>query len=1116
MFVRSFYDSSLMKYFIGTIIFLASILFVRGDEPDSSKLSECGARITVASFCKIGDGKSSDANVKNYTYPAEGMTRYVVCAERFNKNPNEWEKLEFSFEVQTEGIIGLSLSSTYPKKKENAKRKFAVYYDNLKINGKLYENGDFENGLENFSSSAKYPPKIEKSPKFVKYGKSCLRVWSHSYTGFNLKLKKGDKITVSVMIKPAGELVSDDDSLLSLPDGIKAESINLQTDEKGEAVFDSVRFNTANPVKLDSEPIVINLKDKSIFGRYVYILHSMSDSNCVQNQDIGRVFIKTKDGKLVKHLLAYGRDMLDENKYEPAINAKAVFFKKPKNKKGALYFSRFEVPSNEAIESILINRWLNFNWNIVAVTVSDKKVNPYEEWTPTAEEWKVADIPEDPRVIKGSALDLSHFYHDGEAGKFGRVVVSERGTFAFENDPKNDVRFKSFMMSMGLAMRFFDTYEERKAVLKEYAEQIKLAGYNAVRIDFDFIREYERRDVFEKNVDLVDFFMAEMKKNGIYIHYTIGWRDFGFNPKGHPNMRDEMKMRCVMNDPDVLSAWKKWAEFHLNHVNPYTKLALKDDPQVIQVEYFNELSITMGRIDRMPPDGKKEVIEKFQNWLKEKYGTIENLNAAWNKKGFVYNSGSFKYKDFSEVKTFFQKNPDWMEFYATNKRKFFDFCTKVVRGTGYKGIITSENIGASPEQCDIQNGFSESTSFNTYFDHPVNIHTDKQSVSQQSSIAAVFPNISSLVSRHFNNRPIGITEYNHCFWNKHRHEILATFAPYCAYQDFSMLTLHEDAVPYAGHLKYKRIRKMNPFRASFSPLLRVSEVFSTCFFARGDIKPAKNRIEMRVTKDLLKNDYHRAQKAFNVAQTRLALLTGFRIDCEGEAPESLKRVKVPVAKMKMDPIGSSKTRMDDWFQTVEEDTSSESFDVVAFVEKMRKRGILTEDNKTNIKKGIFHTDTNQIYMNAKKQLVKIETPKSELISSSSGKRSTLGAFKLISSSTPASIGVCSLDGKDIQQSSRLILCYATQEANSGMKANFDQRFLFDEGTLPLLLKTGKLKAELKLEKSKKFKLYPLALNGERRAEIPTKFEDGKLLIDIDTSSLPNGATTMFEIVEDAL
>ncbi len=1080
---------------------------------DKSKVSLCKVEVKCVANFPIPEAESENAKFQSYTNEEDKVKTYVLKAWRYNKNPNEWENLEFSFVPESDGDVWLSLSVVKPEQREFQERKFAAYFDNLTVNGDLLINGDFENKLKNFYSPSKVQSKIERNPSIVKFGKACLRVTSDTYVSTVLKVKKGEKITVSVMAKPAGEIIKDDDVLLQLPESRVAENIKLATDKSGEVVFDTVRFNVTSPAKISAEPIEIDLKDKDVFGKYVYVLHSLSNSFFLDNADAGRIFIKTKDGKQKKHVLFYGKDMVDENRYEPAENAKVVFFERPNNKKGALYLSRFEVGSDSPIESITFNCRSGFDWNIVAVTVSDKKVKTFEEWTPTSDEWAVADIPEDTRVIEGSALDLSGFLPKGEAGQFGRVIVSKRGTFAFENVPDKDVRFKSFQSTMLYILRFIDTHEERKAVAKDYAKQIRLAGYNALRIDFDFVREYNRRDKFEENLDLVDYFMAELKKNGIYVHYTIGWYDFGLNPKDYPEMRDAMKMSCVMNKPDVLQAWKKWAEFSLNHVNPYTKLALKDDPHVIQIEYFNELSISRGRIERMPPDGRKWVLELFHNWLKEKYGTIENLNKVWNEKGFVYNSGSFKYNDFSEITSFFVKNPDWCEFYDLKKRSFFDFCTKVVRGTGYKGIIASENIGGTPEQCDIQNGFSDATIINTYFDHPMLIGSEDQKVDQVSSIQKVFPIISGLVVRHFHNRPVGITEYNHCFWNKYRYEVLATFVPYCSFQDYSMITLHEGAVPNLANMKHKRFRKMGAFKAAFSPVLRASEVFTSGFYLRGDIKPAKNRIEMMVTKDFLKNNYRQAQKAFNVTQTRLGLLTGFRVNCEGDVPEMLKNVNPPAPAMKIEPIGSSATKMDDWFQSFEADANSVGFDIVDFVKKMRKRGILDDDNRTNIEKGIFHTDTNQIYMNAKKMFIKIKTPKSELIATNSGKKSKLDNLRLISSSTPASVGVCSLDGKDIEKSSRLMLCYVTQEANTGMRSTFDQKNLFDSGKAPVLLKTGKLKAELKLDSSKKFALYPLALSGERRAEIPTLFEDGELKIEIDTATLPNGPTTMFEIVE---
>ena len=83
-----------------------------------------------------------------------------------------------------------------------------------------------------------------------------------------------------------------------------------------------------------------------------------------------------------------------------------------------------------------------------------------------------------------------------------------------------------------------------------------------------------------------------------------------------------------------------------------------------------------------------------------------------------------------------------------------------------------------------------------------------------------------------------------------------------------------------------------------------------------------------------------------------------------------------------------------------------------------------------------------------------------------------------------------------------------------MEASFDQLYLTKMGKAPILLRTGKLKALLKLNPNKTYKLYPLSLNGERREEIPCEFKNGILKIEIDTHKLPNGPTTLFEIVSN--
>jgi len=65
-----------------------------------------------------------------------------------------------------------------------------------------------------------------------------------------------------------------------------------------------------------------------------------------------------------------------------------------------------------------------------------------------------------------------------------------------------------------------------------------------------------------------------------------------------------------------------------------------------------------------------------------------------------------------------------------------------------------------------------------------------------------------------------------------------------------------------------------------------------------------------------------------------------------------------------------------------------------------------------------------------------------------------------------------------------------------------------------MLKNGIVKAELRVDDSKKYTVYPLSLNGVRREKLQMPVVDGVMKISIDNSKLKYGATTMFEIVAE--
>lgn len=66
----------------------------------------------------------------------------------------------------------------------------------------------------------------------------------------------------------------------------------------------------------------------------------------------------------------------------------------------------------------------------------------------------------------------------------------------------------------------------------------------------------------------------------------------------------------------------------------------------------------------------------------------------------------------------------------------------------------------------------------------------------------------------------------------------------------------------------------------------------------------------------------------------------------------------------------------------------------------------------------------------------------------------------------------------------------------------------------MAVRRGRVCAELKLDPSKKFSVYALALNGERRGKVSAEFSGGALKLDIDNGAFANGAPTFFEIVSE--
>lgn len=208
------------------------------------------------------------------------------------------------------------------------------------------------------------------------------------------------------------------------------------------------------------------------------------------------------------------------------------------------------------------------------------------------ENWRPVEWNKD--IVPGSALDFSGRL-DAPAGKYGFVTVrGEKLVFADALE-KPAVFWGTTLCTEAPFLP--DSWPER------VAERLAAAGFNAVRMHhhdgitrLNHLVGNDTTQLHPGRADQFDRLVFELKKRGIYITTDIFCTRRlakGEIPE-FPDKQftsDAFKGLVLISD-SALENWKRYARNWLTHVNPYTGLALKDDPALISLSLINEGSIT--------------------------------------------------------------------------------------------------------------------------------------------------------------------------------------------------------------------------------------------------------------------------------------------------------------------------------------------------------------------------------------------------------------------------------------------------------------------------------------------------------------------------------------------
>lgn len=202
----------------------------------------------------------------------------------------------------------------------------------------------------------------------------------------------------------------------------------------------------------------------------------------------------------------------------------------------------------------------------------------------------------------------------------------------------------------GTRARFWgvDLYQQRALPPKEdadaYAATLAHLGFNMVRlhhIDFNAAGLVNPRrglpgepPLVPAMQDRLDFFLSRLKAHGVYLFLEAAtYRELdavdGVNhPGGVPNGH---KLVSMWED-DWFNAYVAAFRALWDRTNPYTGLRYADDPMVAVVELSNEHSLLAnwgGGIETLPTVHIEVLNQRWNAWLKDRYGDDATLAAAW-------------------------------------------------------------------------------------------------------------------------------------------------------------------------------------------------------------------------------------------------------------------------------------------------------------------------------------------------------------------------------------------------------------------------------------------------------------------------------------------------------
>lgn len=227
-------------------------------------------------------------------------------------------------------------------------------------------------------------------------------------------------------------------------------------------------------------------------------------------------------------------------------------------------------------------------------------------------------------LSKASRIDLSQMNED-RAGRHGFVGHDESGDFV---DGKGQpLRF------WAVNIAFHEKTTDMEA-LRYHARWLARRGVNMVRSHSHLLSKNANArldDVNTQEIDRIQRLVAAMRDEGIYTTISPYWAVVTkWRPSlGLSNPEVSNLTGMLFWDEKLQEGYKAWWRKLLTADNPHTGMPLAKDPAVAILQLQNEDSMLFFTLQAVKGEARRDLRRKFHEFLIRKHGSINAARSAW-------------------------------------------------------------------------------------------------------------------------------------------------------------------------------------------------------------------------------------------------------------------------------------------------------------------------------------------------------------------------------------------------------------------------------------------------------------------------------------------------------